>query len=61
MDSNNLNLQPCPFCGAPAFTWRTKWDIYIECSKYHADKHRVMVSGKTEKEAEKRWNERSNN
>lgn len=53
-----IKLLPCPFCGAEAFVWRTKYDVYIECGKYHADTHRVMVSGKTEDEAAERWNDR---
>lgn len=29
-----------------------------KCSEYHVDKHRILVSGKTDQEAVERWNER---
>lgn len=57
-DVKEPKLKNCPFCGKPAFLWRSSWDTYIECSGYHVDKHRVMVSGKTDQEAVERWNER---
>ena len=53
-------LKPCPFCGAPAFLWRTFQQVTIECSKYHTDTHRIMVSGDTDDEAVERWNRRAN-
>lgn len=55
-----MELKPCPFCGSDAFVWRTNYDTYIECSKYHVETHRIMVSGKTDKEAAERWNRRAN-
>ena len=54
-----IELRPCPFCGAPAFVWRTSWDTYIECSKYHADHHRVMVCAPNDKMAAELWNRRA--
>lgn len=58
--SDTVGLKPCPFCGSDALVWRTNYDTYIECSKYHVDIHRIMVSGKTDKEAAERWNRRAN-
>ena len=54
-----MQLKACPFCGAEAFVWRTKYDTYIECSRYHTDTHRVMVRAATDKEAAELWNRRA--
>ena len=54
-----VRLKPCPFCGAPAFVWRTYRVVHIECSKYHCDEHRVMVMGDNDEQAAERWNQRA--
>lgn len=51
-------LKPCPFCGAKAFKWNTKYDCYVECAAYDASSHRVMVSASTEEKAVRLWNQR---
>ena len=55
-------LKKCPFCGADAFMWRTNHYVYIQCEKYNAiersGQHLVQVSGRTEEEAVRRWNNR---
>ena len=61
--NNTLNnaLKPCPFCGSKPFAWRTNHRTYIECPNLTANSHRVMISGKTDKEAIEAWNRRNNN
>ena len=53
-------LKPCPFCGSKPFVWRTNHRTYIECPNLTADSHRIMMSGKTDKEAIEEWNRRHN-
>lgn len=62
--SDSIKLKPCPFCGAPAFMWRTNHYVYIQCSKFNALEfsgkfHMIEVAGKTENEAIEKWNTRA--
>ena len=57
-ENRRNDLKPCPFCGAAAFVWRTKYDVYIECSKYDTTCHRIMITGPDEETAARRWNRR---
>ena len=52
-------LKPCPFCGSKPFIWRTNHRTYIECPNLTAESHRVMMSGKSGKEAIEAWNRRT--
>ena len=54
-----IDLKPCPFCGSKPFVWRTNHRTYIECPNLTANSHRVMISGKTDKEAIEAWNRRA--
>lgn len=54
-------LKPCPFCGSKPFVWRTNYRTYIECPNLTSESHRIMMSGKSDKEAFEAWNRRHNN
>ena len=54
----DAELKHCPFCGAEPFVWRTNHRTYVECPNLTAENHRVMFSGKTDKEAFDEWNRR---
>ena len=53
-----IDLKPCPFCGSKPFVWRTNHRTYIECPNLTAESHRIMMSGKSDKEAIEAWNRR---
>lgn len=55
----DINLKPCPFCGAPANMWSWNGGTRIDCSKWR-DGHFVGVEGKTEQEAIELWQMRWN-
>ena len=54
-------LKPCPFCGSNPFVWRTNYRTYIECPNLTDESHRIMMSGKSDKEAIEAWNRRDDN
>ena len=55
-----IDLKPCPFCGSKPFVWRTNYRTYIECPNLTAESHRIMMSGRSDKEAIEAWNRRHN-
>lgn len=57
----SVELLRCPFCGSGAFMWRDSQYTYIECEKYHADTHRVMVRADNDRMATELWNRRADN
>ncbi len=60
--NKEVELKPCPFCGAEAFVWHTNHETLIQCSELNAatvgKEHLVRISRRTDKEAVKAWNER---
>ena len=56
-------LKPCPLCGAEAFMWRTNYEVFIQCSRFNAatpgNEHLVRISRRTDEEAVKAWNTRT--
>ena len=48
---------------AEAFMWRTNYETFIQCSKLNAatpgNEHLVRISRRTEEEAVKAWNTRT--
>jgi len=54
-----VNLKPCPFCGAKAFLWRWNGGTRIDCSNWNAvTGHFVGIQGKTDEEAIALWQRR---
>jgi hypothetical protein len=59
---SELNLLPCPFCGSPAFMWKTINGYKVSCEN---DKGcvtmppRFDISFTSPEEAEKHWNRRT--
>lgn len=55
------HILPCPFCGANAFMWHTNYQTFVQCERFDATshgRHLIQVSGNTEEEAIKAWNQR---
>lgn len=51
-------LRACPFCGADAVKGVVFDNIYfVECGS-HDDFHNIWVTGYTEEDAVRRWNQR---
>lgn len=55
----NEELNPCPFCGSPAFMWRWNYGVAIQCSKFDPKQHLVQMEGRDEEEVIKAWNGRA--
>ena len=56
---SNKVLLPCPFCGGKAYMWTCNDTLTIECEHYHADNHRVMMSGHYGGDIIDAWNRRA--
>jgi len=57
---SELNLLPCPFCGAPAFLWGTVNGYKVSCEKDCVTMPpRFDISFTSPDEAGKQWNRRA--
>jgi len=57
---SEIKLKPCPFCGAPAFLWRTVNGYKVSCEKDCVTiPPRFDVSFTSPDEAVKHWNRRT--
>ena len=55
-----MELKPCPFCGADAHMWHWNYGVAIECKEYDPGTHQVCIKARRVDDAIEAWNRRAN-